>query len=162
MVIGLVAVPLSRAVSLGLGDAVRGPRAGGSPPAYRELRPVLLAGAGRLTDSFYPSHEGKPTGTLRIIAFQPAKIAKPMAAMPPATAADDGAAPKARAAEVPEARAAALNAMPTQASTTPSVVQAPIFDWQTERTDFSDGHLWVTVFVQTTRDRAVEVSRRAM
>jgi hypothetical protein len=40
---------------------------------------------GKLKADFYMSREGKPTGTLLIIAFEAAKIAKPAAALVEAT-----------------------------------------------------------------------------
>lgn len=101
----------------------------------KDVDPQLATGdfvkvTGRLKADFYLSREGKPSGTLLIIAFEAAKIAKPAAAAAPAAAAEVGAVLKARAVEVPEAKATAPTAKPTQTSTTPVIAQAPIFDWQ--------------------------------
>lgn len=41
---------------------------------------------GKLKADYYMSREGKPTGTLLVIAFEAAKIAKPTAAAEPAAA----------------------------------------------------------------------------
>lgn len=71
----------------------------------RDSDPQLTTGdfvkvTGRLKTDFYLSREGKPTGTLLIIAFEAAKIAKPattsvakepVAAAPPPPAATAGA-----------------------------------------------------------------------
>jgi len=50
----------------------------------KEAKPELNKGdfvkvTGKLKADFYLSREGKPTGTLLIIAFEAAKIAKPQA-----------------------------------------------------------------------------------
>ncbi|MCS6479752.1 MULTISPECIES: hypothetical protein [pseudomallei group] len=51
----------------------------------KDVDPQLAKGdfvkvTGKLKADFYLSREGKPTGTLLILAFEAAKIAKPVAA----------------------------------------------------------------------------------
>lgn len=69
----------------------------GSEPVWYTVRvmkdkdPCLQKGdfvkvTGKLKVDYYLSREGKPTGTLLIIAFEAAKIAKPSAAAPTAQA----------------------------------------------------------------------------
>jgi single-stranded DNA-binding protein len=85
------------------------------PPTWYTVRimkesdPQLAKGdfakvTGRLKTDFYLSREGKPTGTLLIIAFEAAKISKPVTAG--ASAADRASPPKAKAPELPGAEVA--------------------------------------------------------
>lgn len=80
--VGLI-TPIPDGISVPRGDG------GGQPTWYtvrlmKEAKPELNKGdfvkvTGKLKADFYLSREGKPTGTLLIIAFEAAKIAKPQA-----------------------------------------------------------------------------------
>lgn len=95
----------------------------------KEEDPKLAKGdfvkvTGRLKTDFYLSREGKPTGTLLILAFEAAKIAKPAAAMAPAAVADVAPALRAKATEalVPQVAAPAAGSLKHAA-------QAMLVDW---------------------------------
>lgn len=110
------------------------------PPSWftvrimKEADPQLAKGdfvkvTGRLKTDFYLSREGKPTGTLLIIAFEAAKIAKPTAAKATEAAGAELTAP-AESEEPPMAKTTAPSTPRTSARAAPVAAQAHIFDWQ--------------------------------
>jgi single-stranded DNA-binding protein len=105
------------------------------PPCWYTVRimkesdPHLAKGdfvkvTGRLKTDFYLSREGKPTGTLLIIAFEAAKIAKPLVAAAGASAPDGASASKANASMPPEVEVA-----PSVATSAQNASQAMLVDW---------------------------------
>lgn len=100
----------------------------------RDSDPQLTTGdfvkvTGRLKVDTYVSRQGAPAATLLILAFEAAKIAKPVAAKAPEAARAELAAPA--KSDVPAtAKATAPSIPPALASAAPVVAQAPIFDWQ--------------------------------
>jgi single-stranded DNA-binding protein len=95
----------------------------------KDVDPGLAKGdfvkvTGRLKTDFYLSREGKPTGTLLILAFEAAKIAKPVATAAPTTAGEAAPASKPKATEAPAAQEA-----PTVARSLRHEPQPMLVDW---------------------------------